>query len=698
MGQLRRPPAVAVGERVRFDGQVRGVLEVTAQAAVLEDAESPHRAVALIELFEAEDFEVLFHPERMPLPALSTLETLPATAVQQALWWEGHILEVVHGLPPDAEPGTKPRAEYGAGTSLTAREKAKAAELSRSGRPVTASTVARLRRRYLQEGVVGLVDRRAARKRPEFGAVDTRVVDAMRQAIKEGVDTSTRTASYLIWRTKEILTQTEAGQVEALWPSRATLFRLVEKLTAGTHATGSAVTRRSKAHTAATPFGELTVTAPGEVMQIDSTPFDAMVRLDNGVVGKVELTGMIDVATRTVSAVVLRPSTKSVDASVLLARTVTPELMRPGWVDALKMSRSVLPHRRLLSLDERLKHAAARPVIVPEMIVCDHGMVFISHNFRASCRFLEIDFQPTHKGSPFEKGHIENMLGSVATMFTQFLPGYTGRNTDRRGRHPEKENVWSLPELQELLDEWVVAKWQNRPHEGLRDPDHPGRLFTPNQKYAALVESCGYVPVALSGQDYIELLPATWRAVNSYGLRINNRTYDAPELGPMRRQHSGVAAKRGLWEVHRDPYDVSRAWVRNHRGKGEWVQATWKYLNRAPVPFGDLAWDHVSHQLPKATEEELAEAVAALLTRAHAGPAPADQGKKRKKGRPSRRDRQVAARTKATAPDVASPQTEPSAEALDGPVAEEQPEDDEPMAEVIPLGLFDPLEDPWRRL
>lgn len=51
------------------------------------------------------------------------------------------------------------------------------------------------------------------------------------------------------------------------------------------------------------------------------------------------------------------------------------------------MSRSVLPHRRLLALDERLEQAAARPVIVPETIVCDHGKVFISHNFRASCRF-----------------------------------------------------------------------------------------------------------------------------------------------------------------------------------------------------------------------------------------------------------------------------------------------------------------------
>lgn len=291
-------------------------------------------------------------------------------------------------------------------------------------------------------------------------------------------------------------------------------------------------------------------------MQIDSTPLDVLVRLDDGIVGKVELTGMIDVATRTVTAAVLRPTTKSVDASVLLARTVTPELMRPGWVDALRMSRSVLPHRRLLTLDERLEHAAARPVIVPEMIVCDHGKVFISRNFLASCRFLEIDVQPAHKGSPFEKGHIEKMLASVGSLFTQFLPGYTGRNADRRGRHLDREPLWALLELQELLDEWIVAKWQNREHDGLRDPAVPGRAFTPNEKYAGLVEACGYVPVALSGEDYIELLPATWRAVNDYGIRIKRRTYDSPELAGLRRQHSGVEVKKGLWEVHHDPYGL----------------------------------------------------------------------------------------------------------------------------------------------
>lgn len=248
----------------------------------------------------------------------------------------------------------------------------------------------------MEDGLVGLarlVDHRSVRKRKEFGNAPDAVVAAMRQAIKEGVETSTRNGAYLIWRTGEIIRE-NGGDLAEL-PSRRTLYRLLDSLAAGTHATGSAVTRRSTAHGAAALFGELTVSAPGEVMQIDSTPLDVMVRLDDGVVGKVELTGIVDVASRTLTAAVLRPTTKSVDAGVLLARTVTPELMRPGWVDALKMYRSVLPHRRLLTIDERLEHAAAKPVIVPEMIVCDHGKVFVSHDFRASCRFLG-DRLPAH--------------------------------------------------------------------------------------------------------------------------------------------------------------------------------------------------------------------------------------------------------------------------------------------------------------
>ncbi|MBB4885551.1 hypothetical protein FHS38_001579 [Streptomyces netropsis] len=643
------------------------------------------RAVLPAVLFADDDFEVVDSSGRMPLPPVSLLETLPQAALEKALWWEGRILEVLGGLPPDADAGTEPKPQYDPSRSLTARERAKAVELTTAGHKVTAGTVANYRRRYEKNGVMGLADHRPVRKTPKYGTVDDAVVDAMRQAISEATDASTRTGTFLLWRTEQILKASEDGR-EAKLPSRRTLYRLLGKLTTGTHTTGSAKTRRSRAHGATVPFGELPAFAPGEVMQIDSTPLDVLVRLDDGVAGTVELTGMVDVATRTVTAAVLRPTTKAVDASVLLARTVTPELMRPGWVDALRMSRSVLPHRRLLPLDERLEHAAARPVIVPEMIVCDHGKAFMSRNFVASCRFLQIDLQPAHKGSPFEKGTIEKTLASVGTLFTQFLPGFTGNTTDHRGRHLDKQPLWSLLELQELLDEWIVTKWQNRPHDGLRDPAAPSRSFTPTEKYAALVEACGYVPVALTGDDYIELLPSLWRAVNDYGIKIKRRTYDSPDLAGLRRQPSGVKEKKGLWAVHHDPYDVSRIWVRDHHAGSGWIEATWKHPHRVPVPFGELAWDHAAQGLPEATEAEIADAAAALLAKAHAGP---DRLAKPKR---TTRDKRVAARTRATGPGS------PAAAAKPTPARREAPgEDTEPLAEVIPLGLFDPFEDPWRR-
>ena len=291
-------------------------------------------------------------------------------------------------------------------------------------------------------------------------------------------------------------------------PSDRTFYRLFGTLSHGRHVTGSASTRRSLAGRPEGMFGSLPAAAPGEVVQIDSTPLDVLVLLDDGVPGRVELTGMIDVATRVVPAAVLRPTTKSVDASVLLARALTPEPVRPGWPEALKMTRSVLPYERLLAIDERLEHAAARPVIVPDTIVIDHGSVFVSAAFRSACRHLGISIQPAHLGSGSEKGHIERYFGSVASLFCQFASGYAGRSADRRGRHVEDQPLWSMAELQELLDEWLVAFWLNRPHDGLRDPEHPGRAFTPNEKYAALVETAGYVPVALSPDDYVELLPA----------------------------------------------------------------------------------------------------------------------------------------------------------------------------------------------
>jgi hypothetical protein len=684
---LVRPGELGIGDRVRLNGQDLTVIGISGTVVRLADTEGQVAAVSVSGLLAAEDFTVLDTRPRPAMPAVSVLDDLPEEVVREARWWQRHIVEVLRGVPPDAEGGMVPRPEYDPAVwSLTRREQAKAAELTAAGHPVTASAIAKRRRRYQEQGLLGMVDHRAGKQMPPHGRADAAVVAAMSQAISEATDESTRTAVFVFRRTRQILAG--SGGAPAM-PSMRTLYRLFARLQAGRHTTGSAKTRRSLAARPEGPFGQVAVAAPGDLMQIDSTPLDVLVRLDDGVTGRVDLTGIIDVATRTVTAAVLRPTTRSVDASVLLARTITPEPMRPGWPEAMRMSQSALPFRRMLSIDERLKHAAARPVIIPQVIVVDHGKVFVSESFNASCELLGISFQPARKATGTDKPHIERMLGSVATLFAQYVSGYTGRSPEYRGRGTEEKAVWSLPELQDLLDQWIIAEWQNRPHDGLRDPLQPGRAFTPNEKYAALTEIAGYVPLALSPDDHIELLPATWRAVNACGIKISRRIYDGAELNPLRMQHSGVTARKGLWEVHRDPYDISRVWVRDH-WNGGWITVFWTQLHRVAAPFGELAWDHARKLLPGATEAELADAVDDLLTRAGQGPGGTGPGTAL-----SRRDRRVAARTRAVQP---AGQAEPELAPQEAPAGEDPGDEAAGQPAIVPMPIFDPFREAekWR--
>ena len=231
-----------------------------------------------------------------------------------------------------------------------------------------------------------------------------------------------------------------------------------------------------------------------------------------------------------------------------------------------------------------MEAAAARPVIVPDTIVIDGGRVFISETFTRACARLGISVQRARPRTPTDKSVAEATFGSVKTPLAQHLACYTGRNPDRRGDRVAEQAAWTVPDLQDLLDEWLVI-WQNRPHDALRDPLFPRRAISPNQKYAALVAAAGYLPVPLTAEDYLELLPVTWRVINDYGIRIDYRTYDHADLASWRRQHSGITARKGLWEVHYDPYDLSRVFVRTPAG---WVTAPWTHLPMVSAPFADF--------------------------------------------------------------------------------------------------------------
>ncbi|MFF4410050.1 Mu transposase C-terminal domain-containing protein [Streptomyces sp. NPDC001667] len=679
-----RPRLLRAGDLVRFDGRLHTVAALEGTAVRLVDEGQSASVVMLAHLLSSDGFEVVTPASvRTVVPAAGVLEGLPVKAVERAEWWQRHLVEMLTGRPLDDSHGpVKP--EYDPAVwSLRQRELAKATELAAAGTAVSMTVLQDMRARFEREGVLGLVDPRLRAASDGTGRADRRVVEALRKVVEEQTGRSTVSAQVLRRRMERLL-DAEHGPGVVPLPSRATFYRLLKAVASGRHALGSARTRRSLAKQPDGMFGQLTAARPGEVMEIDSTPLDVLVVHDDGTVDTVELTGIVDIATRTLAAAVLRPSTKAVDAALLLARAMTPEPMRPGWADALRMSRSVLPHASLMALDERLARAAAVPVITPETIVCDRGKAYISDTFRSACQSLGISFQPAHPDTPTDKPHIETTLGSVATMFVQHLPGHKGRSTEHRGTDPATEALWTIHLLQELLQEWIVH-WQNRPHDGLRDPLMPGKALSPNEKYAALVAAAGHVPVALSPDEYIELLPRCRRRINSYGIRLGHRTYDSAELNPYRRQPSGAGPDGRGWEVHYDPYDISRIWVRNHRDGG-WITAIWRHLRTAPTPMGELAWDHARRILAQrgtdpATEDEIARAAVALLDRAADGP----EDKPAKPSRASRRDRKVAARSRATAEPSWPRPDEPAEE----PAAEPVETDEDELADVIPLEIFD---------
>lgn len=165
-----------------------------------------------------------------------------------------------------------------------------------------------------------------------------------------------------------------------------------------------------------------------------------------------------------------------------------------------------------------------------------------------------------------------------------------------------------MAEVQALWEEFLVH-WHHRPHEGLRHPLMPKKALTPNQMWAALLPVTGYVPVPLTADDFVELLPVRWQAITDAGIRFDYRTYDDTCLNGHRGQHSGVASEKGRWEVHYNPYDPVRIWVRLPEGFRE---VAWIHATSISLPFTHHIWEHICTVVERTGPREEHEAELAL--------------------------------------------------------------------------------------
>ncbi len=612
---------VEVGAHVTHRGQTWQVAALQGPRVYLLQETGAEVSLLLGRLFADPGFEVVGARAPDTVPQWGLFETVPVAAQQRALAWLPHIREVETGWPhPEGgRDGQTMRPEYDpARWTLAQRDAAKAQELAALGfARVTPTTVQRMRHSYRKQGLWGLVDKRVvpARGRHPTGYADERVVAGVLEALRRQRGRSKGTVKGLQVLVGQILEDTHGRGVVEM-PSRSTFYRLVSVLADPADRPGRpARTATAPARASSAPV----VLRPGEQVQIDTTRLDIMAVLEDGSLGRPELTIAVDVATRSILAAVLRPhSTKAVDAALLLAEMAVPHPARPAWPQSLHLSHAEVPYQRMLSLDERLEAAAARPVVVPETIVVDRGKIYLSQGFVAACETLGVSVQPAPPRRPQAKGVVERTFGSINDLFCQHVAGHTGSHPQRRGLATEAEARWTIPQLQDFLDEWITCGWQNRPHDGLRHPILPKTALAPNQMWAALITISGYVPVPLTGADYLELLPVRWQPITERGIRLDYRTYNHNILDPHRGQRSPVEAKDGKWEVHYNPHDARQIFVR--LTDGHLHEIPWIHRDHVHQPFNDAIWRHVQAEVEQRGDREqheaaLADALDQLLRR-----------------------------------------------------------------------------------
>jgi hypothetical protein len=156
------PDGLGIGDRVWFQARLHTVVGLSGTLVRLADAHGQVSALHLPQLQASPGFAIVAQRAAVRVPPAGRLERLPEAVVARAVWWEGHILEVLTGRVADAAPGTLPRPAYDPTVrSLAEREAAKAAELAAAGQArVSVGTVWRKRLRYQAKGLGGLVDGR----------------------------------------------------------------------------------------------------------------------------------------------------------------------------------------------------------------------------------------------------------------------------------------------------------------------------------------------------------------------------------------------------------------------------------------------------------------------------------------------------------------------------------------------------------
>lgn len=681
-----------VNAHIVFDGSRYVITEILDTAVVLRGVRGHYRRVEVAELLRP-----LSDGGRARLVDTDVREDAGEPGI---LWADAsekareaarvraaHLREALTGYRSgDASTAmaSEPKAEYGLDKSRGSRVKAKAVELGVSQR-----TLERWIGDYRASGEFGLVDGRHKAPDGLAPSIDARWLAMAKLVLDEQISEPKVTKAIVMARIQARLARTH-GMDQVPVPGRSTAYKAIGALDRGRSTfDGSTKRKRSNANRPQGAYGEIRATHPGEYVLMDTTPLNVFAL--SPVTGKwvsVDLTFAMDLYSRCVLGMRLSPgSTKSVDVASVLVESLYPFELPDGDAGEGRWPYHGLPETLIVDPDRAI--VAGRfmpPPTIPECLVTDHGSTYVSEHVTSACARLGISIQPARVYTPTDKGAVERFFRTLDSLL-QELPGYKGADVASRGQDPESEAVYTLPQLEQIIREWVATVYHVRPHAALTDPGMFGVRMSPAERYSQGLAITGELRVPRNRNYLLELLPVAKRQFNHYGVELNGIRYRGAIVAKYRNRIRGIDGDV-LWPFSYDPDDVRRIYFRDPED-GVWHALHWQLKGAQSVPFSAEALEHAKRlavELADGKRPDVDAAAAKLL---------ADWGAGRDLTPAERRvSARLAAQLAENHRGDEGAWSLRTVQRMLGKVADEWPgEDPEPLASAAPLGGDDDDDD-----
>jgi len=213
----------------------------------------------------------------------------------------------------------------------------------------------------------------------------------------------------------------------------------------------------------------------------------------------------------------------------------------------------------------------------PELLVVDNSKTHLGRGLKDACELNGIDLDNCPVKTPWFRAAAERHLGSFETMLIHGVPGTTFSNVWQKGDYDSiRQACISLEEFDKVFSRFIVDIYAELPH---------GKRGIPARQWERAATSGLFVPrLPSSAQDLlISLGQVSYRVIQHYGIDLDRRRYNAPELGRLRVRLEGkkVRIKFHPGDISYifvyDPYEQTYLRVPLIDPKWAWGLSTWQY-------------------------------------------------------------------------------------------------------------------------